>query len=361
MSKLHVFDQIDKAIPLLSTLSSELNVDVSLLLALYSMDNDFDAIFYQPQAVIQYHDLTRPEAPLTYCYEDERRLNPSSSHFSVVKRCNVVDGKGEPIGQQVAVKMLKARVIERDLDSEEEDSWQIRMSKRLKREWTIHGKLNHRNVARLIGSFEIPTQNIWYLVTPWYRNGTIRVFLRKRQEKRFSLLYEAAQGLSYLHSENVVHGDIKSTNVLIDNGGHAVIIDFGVSFMAIPPPQQLQSSNIAEAPQWLAPELQYPYTARVRSFSSDIWAFGCLTLEVYADRNPFDDVPRASVSRYLNAENENSRLLPGSPERYPEVADNDALWQFCNRCWERDPAIRPTIQDVIGFFHITEGLTRAVL
>ncbi|KAG8942280.1 hypothetical protein FRC03_003396 [Tulasnella sp. 419] len=324
------------------------------------MDNAPLLSLFEPGAIFEYRKLSDPDGPLESCREDDRRLNPSSGHFGIVKRCNVLDNQGNAIGRQVALKMLRVKMVSRDSNPNEDDL-QTRMAKRLEREWSIHCKLEHRHIAPLLGSMEIPDQHIWFLVTPWYRNGTIRTFARSRPDQRFRLLFEATNGLSYLHFEQIVHGDIKSTNVLIDNGGRAVIIDFGVSFVAIPPPAELNSSNIAEAPQWLAPELQRANNGNVRSFKSDIWAYGCLILELYCDRNPFYDLQPGAVSHSLNNPDENKRLLPGSPERYPMVAANSPMWEVCSHCWKRDPDERPDIRGVISMLYATEGLTRPLL
>ncbi|KAG8942281.1 hypothetical protein FRC03_003397 [Tulasnella sp. 419] len=324
------------------------------------LDHSSSSNFYQPGAIFKYKKLSDPDGPLQSCSEDEEQLDPSSGHFSIVKRCNVLDSQGNPTGAQVAVKMLKIKSASRGRNLDEDEDLQTRMTLRLEREYSLHRTLNHRNIAPLLGKMAIPEQNLWYLVTPWYRYGTVRSFLKKMPGYEFRLLCDATKGVAYLHSENIVHGDIKSTNVLVDNGGRAVIIDFGVSFVAVPPPAELNSSNMAAAPQWLAPELHYPIDQEIRTFETDIWAFGCLTLEVYTNENPFKDIQTGSVAHHLNNPDERLRLLPGSPGRYFQVPADSPMWELCYRCWRRNPSDRPNIRGVLDYLDASDHMMESV-
>ncbi|KAJ7936958.1 kinase-like domain-containing protein [Mycena leptocephala] len=64
------------------------------------------------------------------------------------------------------------------------------------------------------------------IITPYMRNGTMNNFVKNRNgtlpdRQVDKLLFETAQGLAYLHSQNIVHGDLRGGNVLIDDGEHA--------------------------------------------------------------------------------------------------------------------------------------------
>ncbi|KAJ7833551.1 kinase-like domain-containing protein, partial [Mycena olivaceomarginata] len=58
------------------------------------------------------------------------------------------------------------------------------------------------------------------IIIPYMRNGTMKDFL-----------FETAQGLAYLHSHNIVHGDLRGGNGLIDDRGHAQLADFGLAIV----------------------------------------------------------------------------------------------------------------------------------
>ncbi|KAG8942126.1 hypothetical protein FRC03_003625 [Tulasnella sp. 419] len=300
---------------------------------------------------------------LVYCAERLSQIAPASGHFSIVKRCYILNRLGDPTGEEVAVKILLPNFSDRTLvrSVSKPDQLMRAMSRRLWREREIHLKLNHENVAPLMGFFEDPKMSSWCLVTPWYRNGTVRMFANKPRNisERFRLLLESALGLAYLHSEGIVHGDIKSTNVLVDQEKHARIIDFGVSY-SVQAKLPDGSSSLAAAQRWMAPELHTPQQYQhlehpeIPTFKSDVWSFGCLSLEIYSDADPYMDVEREKVFLRINP-SVGPKLLPGSPERYPEVTDN-GLWTLCSLCWDYTVETRPNIDSVIRFLRDSSGL-----
>ncbi|KAG8956976.1 hypothetical protein FRC03_010654 [Tulasnella sp. 419] len=305
--------------------------------------------------------MIKHETPV-YCSEMRTHIAPAKGHFSIVKRYSIEDRFGKPTGEEVAMKALVPIISRRNMQSSSSLSEEVmrRMSTRLWREREIHLKLCHNNVAPLIGFYEDFKLSSWCLVTPWYYNGTVRTFTSnpERFAERSRLLYEAGLGLAYLHSEEVVHGDIKSTNVLVDSGMHARIIDFGVSYSVKSRTLPDGSSCIAAAQQWMAPELHNPrhYSHLVHpeipTPKSDVWSFGCLALEIYSNADPYKDVDREKVCTRIIPPT-GPYFPPGSPGRYPEV-DNEQLWQLCDLCWDFTVETRPEMQHVLDF--ISAGL-----
>jgi serine/threonine protein kinase len=77
------------------------------------------------------------------------------------------------------------------------------------------------------------------LVTPWIPNGTLNAYLASNHDvltvvARSRMVKDVGAGLCYLHSVRVVHGDITGANILIDEGGRARLIDFGLSTIVQP-------------------------------------------------------------------------------------------------------------------------------
>ncbi|KAF7358035.1 Kinase-like protein [Mycena venus] len=110
------------------------------------------------------------------------------------------------------------------------------------------------------------------IITPYMRNGTMNDFVKNRSgmlpdRQLNQLLFETAQGLAYLHSQNIVHGDLRGGNVLIDDGEHAQLADFG---LAIVTDATLGTTS----------------TTQAGSFS-DVYAFACLCIEIYTGEQPF--------------------------------------------------------------------------
>ncbi|KAG9033755.1 hypothetical protein FS837_002391 [Tulasnella sp. UAMH 9824] len=153
------------------------------------------------------------------------------------------------------------------------------------KELAIWRALRHQYVAPLLGSFESSTQ---CLITTWYNCGNLFDFVRKEDinSDRIRILKEIVEGLGYLHSQNVIHGDIHNGNVLAtrDERGsiHPVYIDFGLSkLLEESYGERIITSSIRQKGRmiYMAPELLL-YTYPPRHKASDIYALSLLLLEV---------------------------------------------------------------------------------
>jgi serine/threonine protein kinase len=112
-------------------------------------------------------------------------------------------------------------------------------------------------------------------------------------------LLEIAQGLGYLHSLNIIHGDLRGTNILISDDGHACLSDFGLATTfseADSTAAMTSSSNRAGSARWFAPELIEPKSFGcerfVRTTSSDVYAYARVCLEV-------PSIPNSLVNIFL--------------------------------------------------------------
>ncbi|KAJ3032588.1 hypothetical protein HDV00_007344 [Rhizophlyctis rosea] len=87
--------------------------------------------------------------------------------------------------------------------------------------------LRHPNVLLLLGAcFTAPQP---FMVSPFMSHGTLPDYVKQHSQDGHRLLMEAARGMHYLHSRNVIHGDLKGVQILISDSRQAVIADFGFS------------------------------------------------------------------------------------------------------------------------------------
>ncbi|CAF3684205.1 unnamed protein product [Rotaria sp. Silwood1] len=100
-----------------------------------------------------------------------------------------------------------------------------------------------------------------------------------------NMMVDVAYAMSYLHEKKVVHADLKSDNILLRKNGTAVLSDFGLSKM-IEDSKTHYSNSSRGAIRWLAPELCFDRPER-SSFPSDVWAFGCVLLEIMTKEIPW--------------------------------------------------------------------------
>lgn len=100
-------------------------------------------------------------------------------------------------------------------------------SEEIRRTWT----LNHSALLKP-QHFDVDN-NMPYLIMPYCSEGSCLRRIGKMSESDiWSLLADVASGLHYLHSQDVIHQDIKPDNILIDNSGRCLISDFGISTKA---------------------------------------------------------------------------------------------------------------------------------
>ncbi|KZV86650.1 kinase-like protein, partial [Exidia glandulosa HHB12029] len=199
------------------------------------------------------------------------------------------------------------------------------------REISVWKRLSHPNVQEMCGLYyglgPLPA-----LVSPWSNAGDINDYLSKERCKPRG--DEAQVGTCHVHDHSVVHGDIKGGNVLISDGGAARLSDFGLSNLLVRYSQSFtQDSVVKGTSRWMAPELFIEEEPRL-TYASDMWAFGCLLIEVQSGRLP-----------YYNKANDQQVIIALSkhelPARSPDIPD--LLWSIVLDCCTIDPHGRPEI------------------
>jgi serine/threonine protein kinase len=187
-------------------------------------------------------------------------------------------------------------------------------------------------------------------------NGTLTAYIKSNHNDltildRSRILEDISAGLRYLHSENVMHGDITGANILIDKGGHARLIDFGLSTIIQPLLGQshLVATSIRPgAIRYAAPELVLSDDAFDLNLveKADIYSFGCVMLEVLSARPPWSEIicPRVEF-RIVVMIAEGHR--PQRPDGHPIIMDSD--WNFIQKCLQSGPEFRPSADQVLDF------------
>ncbi|KZT53909.1 kinase-like protein [Calocera cornea HHB12733] len=209
--------------------------------------------------------------------------------------------------------------------------------------------LEHINILPFLGTtlvtLELSTANCF--VSPWMEAGNVNYFLTSHPEAdKRAIAKGVGDGLYYLHSREppFVHGDLRGTNVLIDEQNRPLLCDFGMIVLR----EDMQLNGPTDWMRWTAPErldyLKFGLTmSDARAPSADIFSFGMLIYEILSGQRPFEE-----VSRDMEAAR---RLVSGKrPEvlkDWEEWAATRVLARVMQQAWIEERSQRPSAGDIV--------------
>ncbi|GJN07310.1 hypothetical protein PR202_ga25130 [Eleusine coracana subsp. coracana] len=223
------------------------------------------------------------------------------------------------------------------------------------KEMLILSQINHRNIVKLLGcclEVEVPI-----LVYEYIPNGTLfhlfhgNLSCHISLATRLRIAHESAEALAYLHScahPPIIHGDVKSTNILLDSDYKAKVSDFGASILA--PTDESQFVTFVQGTcGYLDPE--YMQTCQLTD-KSDVYSFGVVLLELLTRKKPFNlDGPEDDKSLAV-------RFISVSKKgRLEDILDNqivsdenmgvlEEIAELANQCLEMSGVNRPSMKEI---------------
>ncbi|KAK4239972.1 kinase-like domain-containing protein [Achaetomium macrosporum] len=204
----------------------------------------------------------------------------------------------------------------------------------IREEVAIMKKLNHPNLVQLIEVLDDPEEDTLYMVLEMCKKGVVmKVGLGESatpypEETCRYWFRDLILGIEYLHSQGVVHRDIKPDNLLLTDDDVLKIVDFGVSEM-FEKAKDMRTTKSAGSPAFLPPELCVAKHGDVSGKAADIWSMGVSLYCLRYGRIPFE---RETVFEMYEAIRTETPKLP--PDENPDFVDLMA------KLLEKDPERR---------------------
>ncbi|KAH7338445.1 kinase-like domain-containing protein [Rhizoctonia solani] len=205
------------------------------------------------------------------------------------------------------------------------------------------------NLDRWLGPYTPPLA-----VCHYYEEGSPREFFRRKKpscEARLELLIGFVRGVAHIHSQSVVHGDLKGANIVVESAGDkliAKIADFGSSRFDCSCCKSLNTQ--VGTPLWDSPEVAAEESGR--TVQSDIWAVGCVALEVQLDTFPYTAGGNSLNNKDLRRATARQRRgdLPAKKADFSFEGKkvSEAVWEAFQDCWSVVPEERPSAEDLAG-------------
>lgn len=215
--------------------------------------------------------------------------------------------------------------------------------------------LRHPNIVLFMGACLEP--NNFLLITELMDSSLSHILHDSHDyplpiDLRYSLMAQASQGMSYLHSIDppVHHRDLSTGNILVDSKWNAKISDFGLSRTAVP--DKFSGSNTGE---YTVGTLCYaaPEVIQMQTYSakSDIYSFGMILYEVLSRQIPFRELVGRHVSPFAIVFHVcKKRVRPEiADETWTSIAktpQTDRYVDLMRQCWEHEPELRPDFRSV---------------
>ncbi|XP_061166744.1 atrial natriuretic peptide receptor 1-like [Saccostrea echinata] len=223
-------------------------------------------------------------------------------------------------------------------------------------------EFKHANIAAMLGictDSEIPC-----VVWEYCSKGSVQDVIEHDDIKldtmfKISIAVDICKGLSYLHKSDLrFHGNLKSSNCLIDNRWACKLTDFA--------PRHLQGEDIDKEKEgddekysallWTAPELLrriIPTGKRFGSAAGDVYAFAIIAKELICRDKPYSMESHLTAEEIINKvmnDNEAKRFRPSFPQELDGIQtakQSYAIKKLIQSCWIEDPMMRPTVKTIL--------------
>ncbi|TIC24828.1 hypothetical protein E3Q11_03552 [Wallemia mellicola] len=227
--------------------------------------------------------------------------------------------------------------------------------KQIHDEMKVMEMLSHPNIVEYYG-IEVHKEKV-YIFEEFCQGGSLAGLLEHGRIEDESVMrvyaYQMLEGLQYLHSNNVVHRDIKPDNILLNDIGILKMVDFGAAKVlqrnrTIARTRRNNKNNdgpggsLAGTPMYMSPEVIKGEGDKAGAFGAmDVWSFGCVLLELCTGRKPWHGLDNEWAIMFHIG-------VSGQPPQLPSTNELSELGiDFIRQCLIIDPKKRPTVDELL--------------
>jgi hypothetical protein len=250
-------------------------------------------------------------------------------------------------GQPVAIKKLTVSSL-------------VKSQVEFEREVKMLGKLRHRNLVALKGYYWTPSLQL--LIYEFVSGGNLHMQLHESSttnclswKERFDIILGIARSLAHLHRHDIIHYNLKSSNILVDGSGEAKVGDYGLAKLLPMLDRYVLSSKVQSALGYMAPEFACR-TVKITE-KCDVYGFGILILEILTGRTPVEymeddvivlcDVVRAALDEGKVEECVDERLSGKFP-----LEEAVPIMKLGLVCTSQVPSNRPDMSEVVNILEL---------
>ncbi len=261
---------------------------------------------------------TMEPAPASGVITNREEISPSvfyegitSGKYKIVRKLGeggmgiVYEAIDQSLGRKVALKKMNDEIKVSETEKQ-----------RFLQEARMVALLHHPNIIEIYTIFE-ENQDI-YLVLEYVEGQTLNEILDREiripYERAQNIFLQIASSLSYAHSKNIVHRDLKLSNIMISNEGEVKITDFGLALKAME--SISKTKEIVGSPAYMAPEQEKGKSGKL----SDIFSLGVCFYESLSGNLPFQgpDFHRQKMQKKFIPLSATVVALPGGIDKFIE-------------------------------------------
>ncbi|KAL6181844.1 hypothetical protein ACLB2K_048493 [Fragaria x ananassa] len=240
--------------------------------------------------------------------------------------------------KDVAIKLIS--------QPEEDADLAVLLENQFTSEVALLFRLQHPNILTFVGACKKPP--VFCIITEYLSGGSLRKYLHQQEPHSLplslvlKLALDIARGMQYLHSQGILHRDLKSENLLLGEDMSVKVADFGISCLES---QCGSAKGFTGTYRWMAPEMikERHHTKKV-----DVYSFGIVLWELLTALTPFDNMTPEQAAFAVSQKNARPPLPPTCPR---------AFSRLINRCWSNRPEKRPHFDEIV---YILEGYAESI-